>query len=100
MEPLVVKTTGKTRFYKVHENSERDLKYYRKKFWCIDYEKMIAEDKLPRNIEVQGDYNSDKARHLKIMFEKCDNNTFEGTCKTEEEISQWLVRKFIVILEN
>ena len=100
MEPLVYKVTGKTRFYKVHENSERDLKYYRKKFWCIDYEKMVAENKLPHNIEVQGDYNSDKARHLKIMFEKCDNSTFEGTCKSEEEISQWLVRKFIVILEN
>ena len=36
---------------------------------------------------------------MKLQFEKCDS-TIVSNCKSEEEISQWLKRKFIVILEN
>ena len=104
MEPLEYKMSGATKFFPTHQNSIRDLKYYRKKFWCFDFEKMEADGYNPSQIEVQGDYNSDKARHLKIMFEKCDSETIDestyGPCKSDEEISDWLKRKFIVILEN
>ena len=54
----------------------------------------------PSQIEVQGSYNSPKARHLKLMFEKCDKSTFFHKCKTDREISNWLKRKFILVLEN
>ena len=72
--------------------------FYRKKFWCFDAERM-EEEYNPPQIEIQGDYNSNKARHLKIMFEKCDPELNpEGFCKTESEINTWLKRKFIIIL--
>ena len=84
MEPLEYKMTGPTKFFPTHANSIRDLKYYRKKFWCFDYEKMEEEGYLPSRLEVQGDYNSEKARHLKIMFEKCSNETSSVVCKSDE----------------
>lgn len=84
MEPLEHKMTGPTRFFPTHENSIRDLKYYRKKFWCFDYEKIEETGYQPQRLEVQGDYNSEKARSLKIMFEKCDPETSTVTCKSDE----------------
>ena len=57
------------------------------------------EEQNPPILEIQGDYNSVKARHLKLMFEKCDSTVTWG-CKSDTEITDWLKRKFIVILEN
>ena len=34
------------------------------------------------------------------MFEKCSNETFEGVCKSEDEINKWLSRKFVFIALN
>ena len=34
------------------------------------------------------------------MFEKCSPVNYEGVCKSEEEINEWLARKFIIILMN
>ena len=45
----------------------------------------MAETDPPR-LEIQGDYNSEKARHLKLQFEKCDS-TIVSDCKSDEEIS-------------
>ena len=33
------------------------------------------------------------------MFEKCDR-TKRTTCKSDQDITNWLRRKFIIILEN
>ena len=54
---------------------------------------------VPADIEIQGDYNSPKARHLKLMFERCDSK-LRDTCHSDEEITNWLKRKFILIYEN
>ena len=53
-------------------------------------------------MELQGDYNSNKAQVLKLVFEKCNNETIEGnvTCASDEEITVWLRRKFIIVLQN
>ena len=44
---------------------------------------MEEMDSMPSELEIQGDYNSVKARHLKLMFEKCDPELVEN-CKTDE----------------
>ena len=100
LKPRTVENQNdKSLFYPIHVNSKKDLRYYYKKFYCFDYEKLKETSTLPDEIEIQGDYNSVKARHLKLMFEKCDP-TERTTCKSELEISEWMRRKYIVILEN
>ena len=64
-------------FFKPHKNSIRDLSFYYRKLKCLDTD----------TVEVQGDYNSPRTRAFVLMFEKCNPDTFEGTCKTEEEIN-------------
>ena len=58
--------------------------------------KCIDED----GINVFGDYNSPKARQFVLLFEKCDNSTYEGVCKSEEQINSWVRRKFVLIAHN
>ena len=79
-------------FFKPHKNSAADLGFYYKKLKCLDNS----------TIEVQGDYNSPKARMFTLLFEKCDNSTYAGPgrCKSNEEILKWLALKFIVINMN
>ena len=79
-------------FFKPHKSSARDLGFYYKKLKCLS----------SPEVQVQGDYNSPKARSFAILFEKCDNSTFTGPglCKSDEQIKQWLARKFIVINMN
>lgn len=79
-----------SKFFKPHKNSSKDLALYYRKLKCLDTPK----------IEVQGDYNSPKARSLALIFEKCNSSTFTGTCQSEEAISEWLVRKFIILNMN
>ena len=88
-----------SKFYPAHMTSERDLNTYKKKLWCFDFDK-FADAGLKDALEVQGDYNSDKARTIKMTFEKCNPETFSGTCQSDENISKWLVRKFFLVLEN
>ena len=52
------------------------------------------------HVEVQGDYNSPKAREFTVLFTRCDNSTFDGVCKSDEEITSWLRRKFIFMAIN
>ena len=56
-------------------------------------------------MRVQGDYNSSKARHLQIRFEKCEQEREDELktgvrCKADEEIKEWLKRKFIITYAN
>ena len=74
-------------FYKSHPSYEKDLEFLHRKLKCLDVDK----------IEVQGDYNSPKARSLVFRFEKCTNS---ASCKSDAEIQAWLKRKFIVVYYN
>ena len=53
---------------------------------------------------LMGDYNSAHAKLLKIEFEKCydepDTPDDELMCQTDEEINNWMIGKYIVLLEN
>ena len=53
-------------------------------------------------IKMWGDYDTDKASSLMIVFEKCDISKLAPgqRCKTEAEIEKWMAFKYIVILEN
>ena len=122
--------TPRSSFFPIHSNSLKDVKLYQKKLWCID-----------EDVVLQGDYNSDKAKVLKLSFEKCNDATYvpefrrrdlNGTavssseetlltnsnltqnasnesvtedqevlqCHSDEEITRWLRRKFIIVLQN
>ena len=37
-----------------------------------------------------------------ILFEKCDSEKYQGPgeCKSDQEIKEWLARKFIIVLQN
>ena len=86
---LAVDSNDQARFWPVHKNSLRDTELYSKKLKCID-----------KKVEIQGDYNSAKAKVLKLTFEKCDNSVLENDCHSDEEINEWLRRKFIIVLLN
>lgn len=45
-----------------------------------------------------GNYDSKMANNLMIVFEKCDKEV--RTCKTDQEITDWLVFKYIILFEN
>ena len=80
-------------FYKSHKSALYDLNLYHKKLKCVDGNK----------IQIQGDYNSPKARMFVIHFEKCSNSDeqFDGIeCKDQSEITEWLQRKFILTYTN
>ena len=68
------KTDKDSLFFEPSSNLGSDIAFYYKKLKCLDVE----------SIEVQGDYNSPKARSFTILFEKCDNAKFQGICKSEE----------------
>ena len=76
----------------MHKNSKPEVETYWKKLQCIDADE---------DVQLNGDYNSYKARVLKIAFEKCDREKNPiGFCATEEEITDFLKRKFIMIIQN
>ena len=77
-----------SKFYTAHSNSIMWLQKYQKKLNCVD-----------ENIVISGNYQSLKASHLQIQLQKCDNLT-RSDCKSDEEITQWLRRKFIVVVNN
>ena len=53
---------------------------------------------IDENISLQGDYQSDKTSIFKIVLEICDRTQRE--CKSDDEIQEWMKRKFIVVLAN
>ena len=68
-----------------------DLSHYHRKLKCLDLDA----------IQVQGDYNSPRARQLVFLFERCDPETFtQGECQSDEAITDWIRRKFVIIYFN
>jgi len=53
-------------------------------------------------LKMWGDYDTENASNLMIVFETCDiNKRAPGQkCKSEQEIASWMEYKYIVILEN
>ena len=74
---------------RAEQNIDSNIDFYSKKLKC-----------LSKDVELYGDYNSDKARVLKLTYERCNNSTIEAgsTCHTDEEITNFIRRKFIMTL--
>ena len=67
------------------------MKTYGKKLYCID-----------EKLKLHGDYNSEKALKVEVVFEKCNNQTIvpANTCHSDEDLKQWMMRKFIIVVQN
>lgn len=49
---------------------------------------------------LHGNYDTASAANLMIVFEKCDRTKPKNTCKSEEEIEEWMTFKYIYTLDN
>ena len=79
---------GQSKFWPVHKDSKDWLEYYWQKLYCYDEE-----------VSVKGDYDSADVSHLQLSLFKCDSN-LRSTCKSDEEITKWFQRLFLVTLNN
>ena len=89
-EELGVTERGEnTRFYPIHEDSRNHTKFYSKKLKCFD-----------SKLNIQGGYDSYKARTLKLTFATCNNDTIvpRDTCYSKDDITDFLRRKFIMVV--
>ena len=50
-------------------------------------------------IALQGDYNTESARTLALVFEKCDSSVRDD-CKSDQEIREFMKTKYFVTIEN
>ena len=57
---------------------------------------------LDEQLEIHGDYNSLEAQIINVYYERCNNQTIVpmNTCHSDEEITEFLKRKFIIMLNN
>ena len=78
----------KAKFFPAHQNSQGFLNFYWKKLYCYD-----------DFVDQHGNYNSADFSGLQISFVKCDS-TIRDTCKSEEEIENFMRRMFILTLTN
>lgn len=55
-----------------------------------------------KELSMFGDYDTDKAANLMVVFEKCDltKRAPGEKCKSEKQIEDWMLYKYIVLLEN
>ena len=74
-------------FFPLSPQSESDIRKYGHKLKCV---------KEP--YELFGNFNSDAASTLMVVFERCDPAV--QTCKPEAEIDKWMQFKYIITLEN
>ena len=47
-----------------------------------------------------GNFDTDKIRNFQVVFEKCSNSTSSVTCKSDEEITEWVTGRFFLVLSN
>ena len=74
-------------FFPTSSVSEYDVQTYGPKMKCI------RED-----YQILGNFNTNMASNLMVVFEKCDPT--QRSCKSEEEIEKWMRFKYILILLN
>ena len=76
------------KFFRPHKNSDGFIRYYWKKLYCYDEE-----------VGIHGDYESSTVDHLQVSLVRCDPEK-RSTCKSEEEITTWMQRLFLVHYHN
>ena len=81
-------TLVNSKFYQPSGNSKRNLEAFWDKLFCYD-----------EDISIYGDYDSARVSHLHISLVKCDS-TLRDTCKSDEEIEDWMKRLFLIHVNN
>ena len=81
-------TLDLSKFYPPSGNSKRNLEAFWDKLFCYDDE-----------ISISGNYDSAKVSHLHISLVKC-NKELRDSCKSEEEIQEWMKRLFLIHVNN
>lgn len=54
---------------------------------------------IAQNLTLYGDFNSLHSQEIFLSFNPC-NSTARETCKSDEEIESFLVRKYLVLVHN
>ena len=67
--------------YPTNPLSEKDLQIYGPKLKCLDLEHPDA----PESLEIFGNFNTEKASNLMIVFERCDIRVEESECAGDED---------------
>ena len=83
-----------SKFFPISDNDKSSLSSYGAgKMQCL------AE---AEQLNMWGNYDSDKASNLMVVFEKCDvtKRAPGQKCKSEPEIEAWMEGKYMIILEN
>mmetsp|Transcript_832 Transcript_832/g.1260 ORF Transcript_832/g.1260 Transcript_832/m.1260 type:complete len:148 (-) Transcript_832:1058-1501(-) len=80
-------------FYQLAEGYEHDLQAYMTRMRCV-----IDEDKPLMSIH--GDWNTARLANLMVVFEMCDPKKSYVSCKSDEEIKQWMTFKYFLIMAN
>ena len=65
-------TSGESKFYPLSSQYQESFNTIKKSMKCLDEE-----------VEIYGDYNSDRAKHLVIAVEKCDR-ALRNDCKGDK----------------
>ena len=76
------------KFFPSFEQQRKDIAKYGPKLNCLN-----------QDIDIYGNYNSQRGSTLFLAVEKCDPSK-RSTCKNDDEISKWLSNKFVFILIN
>ena len=81
-------------FLPITKNAVPSVEIHQKKFLCIDREEL----------RMYGDYNSDKARLINIQLVRCHDGGYFAengiTCKSQDQITDFLRNKFLLMLYN
>ena len=68
-----------------------DVTAYTGRFKCLDE---------PEKLVLRGNYDSQIASNLMVVFDKCNNATSKVTCKSEEEIHDYMKYKYLMSVVN
>ena len=54
----------------------------------------------PESLEIFGNFNTEKASNLMIVFERCDIRVEENECAGDDDFKDWIEQKYIFSLIN
>ena len=78
----------------IHKNSLNDVRHLQKKLHCADEEDM----------KIRGTFQTERASLLEVQLVRCFNSTEyddrQVTCKSEEEITEFIRGNYIILVYN
>ena len=76
-----------SKFMPIHDTSSTYVNLYKNKFQCISQE----------DLEIYGNFDSKKAKMLKVTLKYCQDEVF---CRTKDEIDNFMDDKWLIVLKN